>query len=148
VNDAQELVKVKEKLKASRQSLTETSLELDLITDKYKEEQKKRKRLNNELEDIKGKIRVYCRIRPLSKTEAAHEDRRERCYKINDEMSITIDPESRMPTNFHFDAVFGEDSTQAEIFEDTERLVQSAIDGYNVCIFAYGQTGSGKTYTI
>ena len=25
---------------------------------------------------------------------------------------------------------------------------QSALDGYNVCIFAYGQTGSGKTYTM
>ena len=25
---------------------------------------------------------------------------------------------------------------------------QSALDGYNVCVFAYGQTGSGKTYTM
>jgi len=40
------------------------------------------------------------------------------------------------------------DSTQEQVFEDTKRLVQSALDGFNVCIFAYGQTGSGKTFTI
>ena len=36
----------------------------------------------------------------------------------------------------------------AQVYEDTHNLIQSSIDGYNVCIFAYGQTGSGKTFTM
>jgi len=49
---------------------------------------------------------------------------------------------------FGFDNIFNPSHGQDEVWEATEPLVQSAIDGYNVCIFAYGQTGSGKTYTM
>ena len=49
---------------------------------------------------------------------------------------------------YMFDACFGSKTGQEEIFEDTKMLIQSAMDGFNVCIFAYGQTGSGKTYTV
>lgn len=39
-------------------------------------------------------------------------------------------------------------SIAADVFSDTQPLIRSVLDGYNVCIFAYGQTGSGKTYTM
>ena len=62
-------------------------------------------------------------------------------------MSITVGNRNRTK-DYNFDAIFDQESTQEQVFEDCERLIQSAIDGYNVCIFAYGQTGSGKTFTI
>ena len=132
---------------AAKKSIKEVTQELDVIQDRYKEEQKKRKKLLNELEDLKGKIRVYCRIRPYSRTENEDPEKKIPCFKINDEMSISIGTGNRLK-DYNFDSIFGPESTQEDVFEDTKRLIQSAVDGYNVCIFAYGQTGSGKTFTI
>ncbi len=39
--------------------------------------------------------------------------------------------------------------TDFQVFTDLGKMVlESAFEGYNVCVFAYGQTGSGKTYTM
>lgn len=44
--------------------------------------------------------------------------------------------------------MFSSLSSAEQIYADTQPLIRSVLDGYNVCVFAYGQTGSGKTYTM
>ncbi|KAJ2780916.1 tubulin-dependent ATPase kip3 [Coemansia interrupta] len=50
---------------------------------------------------------------------------------------------------FVFDRVYGEESSQSDVYEGTTRgLLDSVMGGYNATVFAYGATGCGKTYTI
>eukprot|EP01018_Ginkgo_biloba_P032013 Gb_25781 [translate_table: standard] len=112
----------------------------------YKEEQVLRKRYFNMMEDMKGKIRVYCRWRPLNEREASEKQRS--VIVAPDEFTVEHPWKDDKPKQHQFDHVFDGTATQEEVFEDTRYLVQSAVDGYNVCIFAYGQTGSGKTFTV
>ncbi|KAJ1380946.1 Prismane-like superfamily [Sesbania bispinosa] len=117
--------------------------ELEML---YKEEQVLRKRYFNTIEDMKGKIRVYCRLRPLGEKEIADKERD--VLTTVDEFTVEHPWKDDKPKQHIYDRVFNGDATQEDVFEDTRYLVQSAVDGYNVCIFAYGQTGSGKTFTI
>ncbi|XP_024031809.1 kinesin-like protein KIN-14J [Morus notabilis] len=105
------------------------------------------RRLYNEVQDLKGNIRVYCRIRPFlpgqSKKHTAIE-------YVGENGDLVIANPSKQGSHrlFKFNKVFGSTATQEEVFLDTQPLIRSVLDGYNVCIFAYGQTGSGKTYTM
>jgi len=115
----------------------------------YKEERILRIKYHNMIEDMKGKIRVYCRIRPMSKTEKKRGD--ELSAKADDKYTIAVSRSQRgkeARKEFSFDEVFGPTSQQDYVYENTANLIQSAYDGYNVCIFAYGQTGTGKTFTM
>mmetsp|Transcript_14101 Transcript_14101/g.44908 ORF Transcript_14101/g.44908 Transcript_14101/m.44908 type:complete len:389 (+) Transcript_14101:310-1476(+) len=99
------------------------------------------------MEDMKGKIRVYARTRPMSVKEL-NENQKD-VLTIPDDFTLEHPwKDEKKPRSYQFDAVFPGNTSQEAVFEDTKYLVQSAIDGYNVCIFAYGQTGSGKTHTI
>ena len=72
---------------------------------------------------MKGKVRVYCRIRPFSKRELADPEKRVKCYEKTDEMSVKVGHVHNRYKDYNFDAVFDQESTQEEIFEDTERLI-------------------------
>lgn len=115
------------------------------LSDNYNSERILRKKYYNMIEDMKGKIRVYCRARPLSRSEL--ERGNHSVIKSPDEYTLIVET-NRGPKDFQYDAVFTPEHGQEKVFEDTNNLIQSAVDGYNVCIFAYGQTGSGKTYTM
>ncbi|GAA6220911.1 kinesin-like protein KIN-14I isoform X1 [Lates japonicus] len=143
--DAEGVKSVGEQLLLLQDQLKQIKEEKKKVIENYTSERTLRKKYYNMVEDMKGKIRVFCRIRPLSRNEAA-QGGAVIVDKIDD-YSVTVET-PRGPREFQFDKVFGAEASQEELFDDTNRLIQSAIDGYNVCIFAYGQTGSGKTFTM
>ncbi|PWA37704.1 hypothetical protein CTI12_AA590230 [Artemisia annua] len=103
--------------------------------------------LYNMVQDLKGNIRVYCRIRPAFRTDTKNVID----FIGEDGSLVLLDPLKGYKDGkklFQFNRVFGPTTTQAEVFADTQPLIRSVMDGYNVCIFAYGQTGSGKTHTM
>ncbi|CAM6096214.1 unnamed protein product [Calypogeia fissa] len=105
------------------------------------------RKLYNEVLDLKGNIRVYCRVRPsFNNADLGTVD-----YIGNNGDIMLVNPnkqtrDSRRIFNFH--KVFDSTASQQDVYDDTQPLIRSVLDGYNVCIFAYGQTGSGKTYTM
>lgn len=112
----------------------------------YKKEMQLRKIYYNQIQELRGNIRVYCRVRPLLPFEESAGHKNIMKYPADGEISY-IDSSGR-PKKFEFDQVYSPKTTQEKVFEDTAPLIDSVVDGYNVCIFAYGQTGSGKTFTM
>jgi len=135
-----------------QKKIDECEAEIQRLVNKGDWHEKERRRLHNEILELKGNIRVFCRMRPFLKNElkAGEVSSAHISFDEADETKIVVnDSNSNTPAiPFKFDLVFKQDATQALIFDELSQLVQSALDGYSVCVFAYGQTGSGKTYTM
>ncbi|KAF8935552.1 kinesin-like nuclear fusion protein [Haplosporangium gracile] len=129
------------------------------LDQRIREEETLRRRLHNTIQELKGNIRVFCRVRPVSssvngsKNETVtasirYPDIEGRQIEFAHATETATGSQVAKAYPFTFDRVFQPSSTQEDVFEEISQLVQSALDGYNVCIFAYGQTGSGKTHTM
>ncbi|NWR92522.1 KIF25 protein, partial [Furnarius figulus] len=134
---------------------------LQEVTERYEREKQKRKALHNCLVELRGNIRVHCRIRPLLPFDDAvgHSISQDRQRNFSEKVAYAADDETvlvkcsrpghaSINKTFQFERVYNDSESQDAVFADVAPLLTSLLDGYNVCIMAYGQTGSGKTYTM
>ncbi|XP_008454633.2 kinesin-like protein KIN-14S [Cucumis melo] len=122
--------------------------ENERLKKKYLEESTERKRLYNEVIELKGNIRVFCRCRPLNQSEIENGSTSVIEFDSSQENEIQVLSSDSSKKLFKFDHVFKTEDSQGTVFSQAKPVVASVMDGYNVCIFAYGQTGTGKTFTM
>jgi hypothetical protein len=98
-------------------------------------------------------IKVYVRIRPLSKDEYARGETS--CVHIaRDEHSVKVVEQgygyNTTTRSFQFDGCVGPAAEQHEVMQTVEmkKLLDKVLEGYSSTVMACGQTGSGKTFTM
>ncbi|CAB9521778.1 Kinesin-like protein KIN [Seminavis robusta] len=106
-----------------------------------------RRQMHNRIQELRGNIRVFVRTRPFLPGDQQTSDSSIEVSPDGESLSIA-DKRNGSPHDFRFDKVFPPSAGQDQVFSEVSDFVQSALDGYNVCLFSYGQTGSGKTHTM
>ncbi|EJS41282.1 kar3p [Saccharomyces arboricola H-6] len=142
-----------DKIKELEEYINDTELGMKELNEILIKEETVRRTLHNELQELRGNIRVYCRIRPPLETLENSDTSLINVNEFDDNrgiqsMEVTKIQNTTQVHEFKFDKIFDQQNTNEDVFKEVGQLVQSSLDGYNVCIFAYGQTGSGKTFTM
>ena len=86
--------------------------ECELLKKKYLEEHNERKRLYNEVIELKGNIRVFCRCRPLNAEEISNGSTAVVDFDSTQENELQIISSDSSRKHFKFDHVFKPEDSQ------------------------------------
>jgi kinesin family protein C1 len=107
------------------------------------------------MQELRGNVRVFARARPFLPSDRCDPEVTSPVISCDfDGQTLKLRRAGKSSSSdldtyaFTFDKVFAPSAGQDAVFEEVAEFVQSALDGYHVCLFSYGQTGSGKTHTV
>ena len=82
--------------------------------------------LYNTVQDLRGNIRVFCRVRPRGATG----DGSTGVVEVEEDQLVNVFSHKHNKWHqYKFDRVFGEESTQDDVYEETKPLIRSVLDG-------------------
>ncbi|KAI5084310.1 hypothetical protein GOP47_0000479 [Adiantum capillus-veneris] len=128
--------------------ITVLETEIGDLREKLLQQSKDLKASHDQVLELKGNIRVFCRCRPPTLNEEIAGSPSVIEFRPLHNHDLYVCTHDGVRKTFKFDRVFTPSHSQEEVFLETAPLVVSVLDGFNVCIFAYGQTGTGKTFTM
>ena len=134
-------------LRQMKESLLSEQEKVHILSQKLKNEKYLRRKIHNRYMYLRGNLRVMCRVRPFLPSEKINKKSQMETIAINND-SISIFQDNKQERSFEYDYIFDTKSTQKDVYEEVTLLIQSMVQGNNICIIAYGQTCTGKTYTI
>jgi hypothetical protein len=102
-------------------------------------------KLVNFKEDLKGAVRIFVRVKPLTGGTAQNITYPNKEQALEGNKFITINGTKNYGPFYN---VFPPESNNGTIFENTRSMFEQVLSGYHVAVFGYGYSGSGKTYTL
>ncbi len=166
VQEAMRRASSSEALRQVRALLVEEQELKAIAVARYRKEMVQRKAMYNHLMELKGNIRVFCRVRPLLASEGSAKSSSSSGFmqlpptlgdlqrngngpnnavlplgglvRFGDDGEVELRNSSDgRRHNFEFDSVFQPHHRQSDVFADIEPLLVSLVDGYDLCIFAF-----------
>lgn len=125
------------------QTLLSSQSEVARLQEKLAMESASRRKLLQEVQDLRGAVRVYCRPRPCGHKGLVSLPSHDTIMLHREKFQEDVGPIS-----FEFDRVFDPHARQQDVYTEVEEVCLGVLDGYNICLMTYGPSRSGKTCTL
>jgi len=147
VQSEEAVTTLRTQLSEAKATLKEAEAKATEFAKEYGKEFYLRKQIAEQLQEMTGGLRVFCRVRPALEGEADEEI----SVKALDETTVLLEDASdarRPRRRFEFNQVYGPTAENAKVFEDVRPMIAQTLQGFNVCALMFGSGGSGKTFTM